>query len=92
MNLHPTKKVTKKEYRFKFKPWKSTEILNLINQRDELLQRFSREKDPDYKQLRNLVTQKKQESKSIYNITYFEQIREKSSQIWKGIRILVKII
>ena len=73
----PYKKVTKKEYRLKFKPWISTEILNLINQRDKLLKKFSKEHDPikkstfhtDYKQIRNLVTQKKRESKSIYYTT-----------------------
>ena len=62
----PYKKVTKKEYRLKFILWISTEILKLINQRDKLLRKFSKEHDPikksifhiDYKQIRNLVTQK----------------------------------
>ena len=95
----PYKKVTKKEYRLKFKPWISTEILNLMNQRDKLLKRFSKEHDPikkstyhtDYKQIRNLVTQKKRESKSIYYTTYFEKNRDKSSEIWKGIRNVVNV-
>ena len=95
----PYKKVTKKEYRLKFKPWISTVILNLINQRDKLLKKFSKEHDhikqstfhTDYKQIRNLVTQKKHESKSIYYTTYFEKNRDKSSEIWKGIRNLVNV-
>ena len=81
----PYKKVTKKKYRLKFKPWISTEITNLINQRDKLLKKFTKEKDPiikstfhtDYKQLRNLVSQKKRESKSLHHATYFEKNREK---------------
>ena len=96
----PYKKVTKKAYRVKFKPWISTEILNLINQfRDKLLKKFSKEHDPikkstfhtNYKQIRNLVIQKKRESKSIYYTTYFEKNQDKSSEIWKGIRNLVNV-
>ena len=62
----PYKKVFNKEYRLNFKPWISTEILNLMKQRDKLLKNFSQENGPTkkttlhtaYKQLRNLVTQK----------------------------------
>ena len=43
------------------------------------------------KQIRNLVTQKKRESKSIYYTTYFEKNRDISSEIWKGIRNLVNV-
>ena len=42
----PYKKVSKKEYRLNFKPWITTEILNLMKQRDKLLKRFSQEDDP----------------------------------------------
>ena len=83
----PYKKVFNKEYRLDFKPWISTEILNLMKQRDKLLKNFSQETlHTAYKQLRNLVTQKKRLSKSLYYTPYFEKNREKSSAIWKGIR------
>ena len=63
----PYKKVSNKENRLNFKPWISTEILNLMKQRHKLLKNFSQENYPTkkttlhnaYKQLRNLVTQKK---------------------------------
>ena len=95
----PYKNVSNKEYRLNFKPWISTEILNLMKQRDKLLKNFSQENDPTkkttlhtaYKQLRNLVTQKKRLSKSLYYTSYFEKDREKSSAIWKGIRNLVNV-
>ena len=74
----PYKKVSKKEYRLNFKPWITTEILNLMKQRDKLLKRFSQEDDPikkstchtTYKQLRNLVTQKKNVKASHYIILH----------------------
>ena len=65
--LAPYKKVSNKEYRLNFKHWTSTEILNLMKQRDKLLKDFNQENDPTkktplhytaYKQQRNLVTQK----------------------------------
>ena len=95
----PYKKVSNKEYRLNFKPWISTEILNRMKQKDKLLKNFSQENDPTkkttlhtaYKQLRNLVTQKKRLSKSLYYTSYFEKNREKSSAIWKGIRNLVNV-
>ena len=95
----PYKKVSNKECRLNFKPWISTEILNLMKQRDKLLKNFSQENDPTkkttlhtaYKQLRNLVTQKKRLSKSLYYTSYFEKNSEKSSAIWKGIRNLVNV-
>ena len=95
----PYKKVSNKEYRLNFKPWISTEILNLMKQRDKLLKNFSQENDPTkkktlhtaYKQLRNLVTQKKRLSNSLCYTSYFEENREKSSVIWKGIRNLVNV-
>ena len=46
----PYKKVSNKEYRLNFKPWISTEILNLMKQRDKLLKNFSQENDPTKKQ------------------------------------------
>ena len=46
MNLLHTKKLLNKEYRLKFKPWISTGILNLVNQRDRLLKKFTKEQDP----------------------------------------------
>ena len=95
----PLRKISKREYKLKFKPWISDNILKLINERDKLLKIYLQEKNSvlkelvyaDYKKIRNLVTQRKRESKSEYYSSYFEKNFNKSSEIWKGIRSLVNI-
>ena len=44
-----------------------------------------------YKKLRNEITSNKRESKKAYYRSYFEKNKQKSSEIWKGIRTLVNI-
>jgi len=41
----PLYKVTKKEYKLKFKPWINPEILDLIKERDKLFKSHIKEKD-----------------------------------------------
>ena len=65
----PLQKVTKKEYKLKFKPWISREILKQCKERDNILKSISKEDDPEkrlnlyatYKSLRNEITKKKRE-------------------------------
>ena len=45
----------------------------------------------DYKALRNEITAEKRRSKKEYFTTYFETNKNKTSEIWKGIRDLVNI-
>ena len=81
------------------KPWISSNILNKCKYRDSLLHNISKEKDPrikndlhtDYKKLRNEITKEKCLSKKAYFTSYFEKNKQKSSDIWKGIRSLVNI-
>ena len=95
----PYKKISKKEYKLKMKPWISREILAKINERDKLLHKSCKEKDSErkknlhnqYKIIRNSITKLKRESKITYYKKYFEQYKSKSSCIWKGIRSIVKI-
>ena len=95
----PYKKITKKDYKLKFKPWISNEILNLIHERDKLFKLYVNEVDPvlkvlahsNYKKNRNQATQLKRESKSSYFTKFFEDNFNKTSEIWKGIRTLVNI-
>ena len=95
----PFKKITKKVFKLKSKPWITKEILAKIHERDKLLHKFTKEKDPlvkhtiynEYKLLRNSLTRMKRDSKSNYYKNYFETHKFKASSIWKGIRSLVKI-
>ena len=91
----PYKKVSKKEYKLKSKPWILKEIQYLMWQRDKSFQKYCNETNPDrkelthvkYKWLRNKLTRGKRESKFNYYQDYFADNSKKISAIWKGIRI-----
>ena len=65
--------------------------------RDNLLKSIAKETDEtvlnnlwnQYKKLRNEITSDKRKSKKDYFHSYFEKNKQKSSDIWKGIRLLV---
>ena len=69
----PLQKVTKKEYKLKFKPWTSHEILKQCKERDNILKSISKEDDPEkrlnlyatHKSLRNDITQKERERERV---------------------------
>ena len=60
----PYKKITKKQFRLKSKPWINNEILTKIKQRDKLFHKYCKEKDSnkkvelynEYKIVRNVIT------------------------------------
>ena len=98
MNLHHLKKSLRMNI-LMLKPWISKEILQKCKERDSLLKCISYEDDPvlicnlrnAYKKLRNEITKDKRDSKKSYYSSYFEENKQKSSEIWKGIRSLVNI-
>ena len=95
----PYRKLTKKEFKLKSKPWISNEILTKIHERDKLLYKYSNAKDlnrkinllKDYKILRYAITRMKGDAKSKYYKEYFEMHKDKTASIWIGIRSLVKL-
>ena len=95
----PLKKVTKNEFKLMLKPWINKEILDKCKERDKLLKSLKHIDDPiisndirnDYKKLRNKITSAKRASKKEYYAAYFEKNKHKSSEIWKGIRLLVNM-
>ena len=76
----PYRKLSKKDYKLKSKPWVNNEILTKIHERDKLLYKYSNAKDlsrkanllKDYKSLRNSITNMKRDSKTKYYNEYFE--------------------
>ena len=90
----PYRKLSKKDYKLKSKPWINNEILTKIHERDKLLHKYSNAKDlslkanllKDYKNLRNSITKMKRDSKTKYYKEYFEIHKKKTASIWKGIR------
>ena len=45
----------------------------------------------EYKNIRNLISPKKREGKTRYYTSFFQRNKNKTSEIWKGIRKLVNI-
>ena len=74
------RKLSKKDYQLKSKPWINNEIFTKISERDKLLYKYSNAKDlsrkanllKDYKNLRNSITNMKRDSKTKYYKEYFE--------------------
>ena len=91
------KMVTRKVLELLQKPWITAEILSKCKRRDEKLKDIAKETDQgeinklrsEYKKLRNEITLDKRNGKKGYFISYFERNKRKSSDIWKGIRLLV---
>ena len=69
------------------KPWMSSEILNLIRQRDKYLQKFRRSKDQsDYKLFvyhRNQVKYKKEKAKSQYCVHAVNENQNRPKKLWQ---------
>ena len=95
----PMKKVTPKETKLTTKPWISKELLKTMLKKNKLYKLYCSEKVHTkkeslfnkYKLIRNEVTKLKRESKTEYYKKYFEENRNKSSMVWKGIRSLVNL-
>ena len=81
------------------KPWIDKDILDKCKERDELLKSLKHVDDTttrndirnNYKKIRNEITTAKRSSKKKYYAEYFEKNKFKSSEIWKGIRVLVNM-
>ena len=81
------------------RPWISNEILLNCKKWDSIHKGISKENDPDnktllrnnYKRLRNEITKNKRDGKKAYYTSFFEKNKQKSAEIWKGIRSLVNI-
>ena len=94
----PYKKLSKKEYKLKSKPWINRNILNEMKKRDKLLHKYCKAKDKDsfcaqaiyedFKFIRNSLTKMKRDSKIDYYRKYFEANKNKASSIWKGTFII----
>ena len=95
------KKLSKKEYKLKSKPWINRNILTEMKKRDKLLHKYCKAKDKDsfyaqpiyedFKSIRNSLTKMKRDSKINYYRKYFEANKNKASAIWKGISSIVNI-
>ena len=91
----PYKKVSKKQYKLKSKPWINGEILSKMKKRDKLLHKYCKTIDKesisskaiydDYKSTRNELTKLKRDIKIECYHKYFELNKHKTASLWKGI-------
>ena len=95
----PLRKITKKEYKQRFKPWITNEILAKMKQRDKLFNQLTKLKNNErrevtnlqYKKLRNDIVEQTKDSKSNFYKHYFEENNKNLRKIWQGIRQIINI-
>ena len=95
----PYRRISKKEFKLKAKPWINHEILKNIKLRDKLLLKYHKSNDvtnkiiiyAQYKLKRNSITKLKREAKKRYYKDFFELNKTNISIVWKGIKSIVNI-
>ena len=100
LNEHiPLTKITPKQFKQKYKPWISNEILNKIRKKNKLLERHIKSKDPDnkqkilkeFKKIKNEITYLTRTNKKAYFKNYFTKHKNNLLKIWKGIKDIINI-
>ena len=95
----PLKKVSKKAFKRKFKPWISNPILELMKQKNTALKKYINCKNIDkksdlhasYKELRNKLTSDTRFSKNEYYRKYFSDNKENLRKVWIGIKEIINV-
>ena len=95
----PLKKISNREFKRTYKPWITDGILNSINRKDKLYNKYVKTKNKtakeelhkDYKMLRNQVNELIRLSKKNYYGKYFEKHTNNIKKIWQGIKTIVNI-
>ena len=95
----PLRKITKKEHKMTFKPWITNDILQKINVKNKLYNKYTKCKNPDlkteiftsYKFHRNQLVQVIKSSKKSFYQNYFTENNKNLRKIWLGIKEIVNI-
>ena len=95
----PWKKLTKNEYKRKFKPWITDPILNKIKQKHKTYKKFMNCKNQtlkeqlhnEYKLIKNEVTSLTRQGKKEYYNRYFTENKANLKKIWSGIKEIINI-
>ena len=85
----PLRKVSHKEYKRRFKPWITDNILKSINTKNKIFKRYIKCKDKqskeqlnnEYKNLKNVITALTRQSKKDYYSQYFTENKQKIKEI-----------
>ena len=95
----PLKKLSQKQFKQKYKPWISNEILDKIKKKNNLIKKIVKCKNPEqkesltseFKSLKNEVTDLTRSSKKTYYQDYFTKHKNNLPKIWKGIKSIINI-
>ena len=91
VNKHvPSRMITKRELKFKSKPWINYRIQKMIKLRDRFLRRLAHNKSENnlliYKKFRNRVANELKAARKKYFQNYFEENGKNMKKIWTGIK------
>ena len=91
----PLKKLSKKDIKFRNKPWINGKIQKMMCIRDNLLQKIRKNNSQSladlYKKFRNRVSESFRESKASYFYNYFQKNSNNMKQLWSGIKSVISI-
>ena len=95
----PLRKKTRKEFKQKFKPWISKNILFKISEKNKVLRKYIHSKNTDtkftlleeFKKLKNEITLLTRTGKKAYYKKYFTENKNNLQKMWKGIKEIINI-
>ena len=95
----PLRKVSKREFKQKFKPWVSNTILTKIRDKNKAFKKYLKavipSKKSDYfnkfKSLKNEITYLMRTGKKEYYKKYFSENKNNIQKVWKGIKEIINI-
>ena len=90
----PLKKLSKRDIKFRNKPWINGKIQKMMRIRDRLFRNLRLNNDQSlkdlYKKFRNRVSDSLRESKASYFYNYFQKNSNNMKQLWSGISFSYK--
>ena len=95
----PKRKITKEEFKQRYKPWITFGLLSSMKRRDKLLKKYIRIKNHtnkqiahnDYKTLRNQILELTKASKNLFYQNYFTENNNNLRKVWQGIKEVINI-
>ena len=92
-NHAPLKKLSKRDMKFRNKPWINNKIQKMMRIRDRLFHKIKRDNDTPlkdlYKKFRNRVSKSLKECKASYFYNYFQRNSNNMKQLWSGIKSVI---
>ena len=95
----PLRKLNKKEFKQRYKPWISLGIRKSIERKNKLFNKYIKTKDSyikstlysEYKLLRNQINNIISDSRKQYYINYFQGNSSNLRKVWQGIKEIINI-